>query len=106
MPTKVRQKSVTDNEKNIDGQCISFNALGLVRTAEIVSRGHLYGCQSAYRETSWTALFYVVFAPHRGLKSAKNLNHQIASILRVCFVQIQMSSLVDVTTSAFVWLRN
>ena len=44
------------------GQCMSFNALGLVRTAKIVLHGHLYRCQSVYRETSWIAHFYVVFA--------------------------------------------
>ena len=37
------------------GQCISFNALGLVRTAKIVSHADLYICQSAYRENSCIA---------------------------------------------------
>ena len=40
------------------GQCISFDALGLVRTSKIVLRGHLYGCQSACRETWSLASFY------------------------------------------------
>ena len=101
MPCKARQNSVTDNEVNIMSQCISFNALGPVPRAKIVFRGHLYVCLSAYQDTSWIAFFYVVFALHRGLKTAKHSHHQIMQTLPVCFVQIRMSSMVVVTRSAF-----
>ena len=87
------------------GHCISFNAPELVRTAKIVSRGHIYGCQSAYWETSWIAFCYVVFGLHRGLNSAEHRHHQILPLLRVCFVQIQVNSMVEVTTSAILVLR-
>ena len=80
MPCKARQNSVTGNEINIMSQCISFNALGPVPTAKIVFCGHLYVCLSAYQDTSWIAFFYVVFALHRGLKTAKQPPSNIADI--------------------------
>ena len=54
------------------GQCISFNALGLVLKAKSRFRGHLCGFLSAYQKISMTSLFYVVFAQH-GVWRAQNI---------------------------------
>ena len=95
---------MSDNETIIDGQCISVNALGMVGTAKIVLRGHIHGCQSAYQKIPLMAPLYVAFALHRGLKSAKHRQHEVTPTLRVYFVQLEMNTMTDVTTSAFLWL--
>ena len=94
MPTKARRKSVIDNESNNDLiQCTETGPDGKDRVA-------------------WTSIwlskripklngshFFVVFALHWGRKRAKQRNHQITPNFRVHFIQIQINSMVDVTSA-------
>ena len=86
------------------GQCISFNALGLVRTAKIVLRGHPCLPKRIPRNFIYRP-FLCGFNAALGFKVCKTSPHQITPILRVYFEQIRLNSMVDVTTSGFFGMR-
>ena len=101
MPTKAQQYSVTDNESNNGGSMHLIQCTGTGPDGkEFVAWTSICLSKRIVRNFM-DRLFYVVFALHRGLKSVKHHHHQITPILRAYFQQIRMSSMVDVTTSAF-----